>query len=222
MTNFRFSFDTEANEVAMVEIRDTDKLASLIETFVGKQGGASALFKENVFMGEKIRSMKFPIGEISGFKISFSYALFAGRLFYEAHLFEETPHMIPKIIAEIKKPSSPIAKELEMRHILKRVPKDAHAFNFANLKDGLETLLSKIDGKTREILIEQDTKKEAKAQVEANEKGTAYTRRNFIPPTMADRSKVGTLPWLGFASEKDAHNELSGEVILLRKETSTK
>jgi hypothetical protein len=217
-----FILKTRNDEVGLLEIRDTNKLASLIDTFAGKRGGVEALFRENVFMGEKIRTFKFPTAQVAGHRFGFSYALFDGRLLYEFHLFDGGPSMLPKVIAEIKKPESPAAKEPDMQRILKRVQKNAHNFYYYDLKDGLHNLLHVIDDQGTNWQVYLHQQKEEKAKAEAEGKGEKYAPKPFESSELDGHSKIGVLPWVGFMSSKEDGNELSGEAVILRKETPAK
>jgi hypothetical protein len=216
--NITYQLKTSDDEVGVLEIYDTGKLGALIDTFAVKQGGINALFRETVFMGEKIRSLKFPMAEVADKKFGLSYTLFGGRLLYQFHPFEDAPSVLPEIIAEIKNPKSPAAKEPDMQRLLKRIHKNAYAFNYFDLKDGLQCVLGLIDEQTVELLEKRHAKNEAKAQAAAEKKGEKHTSSPFTSPNMGDHSKAGVVPWVGFLSVRENGNALSGEAVFTRRE----
>jgi hypothetical protein len=134
--------------VYVIGIRDTDKLASLVETALSKsgKGGDGAIFDEREFMGVKIRTFK--AGAAGGPKVS--YALNGGYLFYS----NGAAGLLEKIIAEIKDPQHPAAKVPEVLQALKRAPKDLINFEYAELGSALPFFTNLV-----EFALEKDGKK---------------------------------------------------------------
>ncbi|MDR2863627.1 MAG: DUF3352 domain-containing protein [Puniceicoccales bacterium] len=126
-----------AGKLYVLELRDSDKFTSMVETAVGKiaPGGAAALFDERDFMGVKVRTVKDTGGA------SISYALYGKRLLVSAG----AGSLLDKVIAELKDPRNPASKDPNVRLGLKKLPREVASFTYTDLGAYAYSLFDIID-----------------------------------------------------------------------------
>jgi hypothetical protein len=169
----------------VIGFRDTAKLDALIRTALSKAGhkdAEEALFQIKDFMGVKINRLK------ESDEISFSYALFDGKLFLAIG-----EGVLENAIAEFKSPQKPLSKSPYIQQILRKVPKDASFFTYSDLGNTLagyfgifEAILA-VEGKTSKVI------------------------------DISKRPKAEDIPWVSYGYATERGNEIISEVYVLPK-----
>ncbi|MDR2513082.1 MAG: DUF3352 domain-containing protein [Puniceicoccales bacterium] len=176
----------------VLEIRDVNKLQSLIDTSLSKAGpeGKKAILDERVFMGVNISSAK------QGKDAKLSYAIHDGKLF----LAIDGEKILDEVIAEIKEPRSPIAKEAFVRQALKLVPKEKSSFEVIDLGKSIDATFSTFEFLVKEFLLKRIGKEGAP----------------LTDPTKKPAPSV--LPWASVSYGELRDNEIYAETHLYKKE----
>jgi hypothetical protein len=185
----------KTNHILFVaDVRDSAKLASLIDTAVGKigQGGAEAIFDERNFMGVKIRTIK----ETQKDEIpTIAYALHDGKILFSIGA-EKT---LEKVIAEIKSPQGTLAKNPVVQQALKRLPKGASSFGAYDIDSYADYMIDLL-------------------AVQLNTLGKQFHKNLDGSFDLSKRLAPGSLPWIGTAYLESRPNELYFEGVYFRKE----
>ena len=173
------------------DIRDTNKLQSLINTALAKmnEGSDKAFFDERNFMGVKINTFK----EKSA---PFSYAIHNGKLLLsinKADTLEET-------IAEMVKQRNPIAKEAFVQQAQKFVPKEKILFEVMDVSQYMDNGISLLELLAKQYWLKSLEKEDAR----------------ITDP--ARKPSANAFPWVSTSYAEERTNEIYGETHLFRKE----
>jgi hypothetical protein len=183
-----------SNEMLFImELRDSAKLASFIETALAKlgKGGDEAVFDEIDYMGVKIRSLKRSLfGNNADVLPHFAYAIHDGKFFFAM----DATDVLKRTIAEIKTPQNPAAKDPSVQKAMKYALKDAVGFSYADISAIVDIYLDMIEG-----------------ALDANK----------VSPRPVDRTKrpaEGAIPWLSVSTSHERADGIYGETVIFRKE----
>jgi hypothetical protein len=184
---------TPNSMLLVADVRNEEKLAALINTAIGKIGKdkAEKLFPEREYMGIKVRTLKNPEENV---KDRISYTLYNGKLFFSMN----ADGILEKVIAEIKNPQNPAAKNPDVATALKRAPKSVFSIAYMNLP----------------FLISQYCDLFEQIQQLGNAVGSG--KISLVNPDKRPRGDA--LPWIVLSHGREGVNELIVETVFFRKE----
>jgi hypothetical protein len=188
------------NLSSTIGIRETEKLRALLDTVIGKigKGANESLFSERNFMGVKISKITSDRKDIP----QFSYTFLDGKLYYSLG-----KGALENTIAEIKKPEKLETKNPAVASILRKLPKDALAFIYADYGSLILTYITLAENYLENIpTISIDIK---------TKKLTSTKKKLNLDKTK--RPKPEDLPWFVYLHTTERNNEIITEGHILPK-----
>jgi hypothetical protein len=193
------------NILSTIGIREIGKLQALLDTVIGKigKGAKESLFSEHNFMGVKVSKITSDEKNIP----QFSHTLLDGKLYYSLG-----KGGLESAIAEIKKPVKLETKIPAAANVLRKVPKDAVTFIYADygaLMLAYFGIMENIMKLTTNIFIDDDdddTEKKAPVPKEAE-------------IDKSKRPKLEDMPWFVYLYTTERANEIITEAHILPQKT---